>query len=77
MRLLVVGDSHCRDLLKPLKLVDKHSTLMCVSVPSSIEDIAEHYDDKFADILAFDPSIAVVHLGHNDLSYHHVHNPNP
>jgi lysophospholipase L1-like esterase len=48
-----------------------------VLIPRTIDLITLEYRLKLQDIYHFDPDVVIVHLGHNDLVRHPVHNLNP
>ena len=50
---------------------------LTVLVPSSITLITAEYRSKIPTIRNFRPNVIILHLGHNDLVYHPIHNLNP
>jgi lysophospholipase L1-like esterase len=77
MHILIVGDSHCRDISPALKTLNTHNMIFTVSVGSQIPIIALSYRSKIQAITNFRPDIAILHLGHNDISWHATKNPRP
>jgi hypothetical protein len=78
MRLLVVGDSHCRNMYTAIKASHEHIRIMVVFKPTTIDQIADLIlVQKRAAVIHFDPNFAVIHCGHNNIVEHPVHNRNP
>jgi hypothetical protein len=53
-----------------------HSTYS-ITVPHQIGSIITKYRQKLPNILQFNPSLAIVHMGHNDIVKHPYLNPFP
>ena len=78
LRLLLIGDSHCKaDILPYLKKLVPDIQIFCITCGSQAEGIIERYSERFPAIVKFDPSAIIIHFGHNDFSYHHYHNQSP
>jgi lysophospholipase L1-like esterase len=77
MRLLIVGDSHCRDISPALKALNTDNLIFTISVGSHIPSITLNYRSKLQAVTNFRPDLVVIHLGHNDISWHATKNPRP
>ena len=77
MKLLLVGDSHCRELNEIFAELTSSITTYTVFVPRNINTITLKYRTEIQSINAFRPDVIVIHLGHNDLCYHSVCNQQP
>jgi lysophospholipase L1-like esterase len=77
MRALIIGDSHCRDLDVALLYNCPSIQTYTVFAPSNLTAILGRYVQELANINNFQPDILFLHLGHNDLAFHHHLNPNP
>jgi lysophospholipase L1-like esterase len=74
MKLLLVGDSHCRELGPALTKHAPSTTTLTVFLPRNINAITLKYRTKIQTINSFRPDVVVVHLGHNDMVRHPIHN---
>ena len=77
MKLLLLGDSHCRELTDIFAELTSTITVYTVFVPLDITSITLQYRSKINTINAYRPDVILIHLGHNDLVYHPVHNLSP
>ena len=77
MKLLLLGDSHCRELADIFAELTSSITVYTVFVPLDITSITLQYRSKINIINAYSPDVILIHLGHNDLVYHPVHNISP
>ena len=78
LKLLIIGDSHCKsDILSHLKQIVPDILIFCISVGGQIDEITQRYSDRYDAIVDFDPTAIIIHLGHNDLTFHHTHNKDP
>jgi lysophospholipase L1-like esterase len=77
MRVLIIGDSHCREL--DVALIHNRRSIHTYSVyaPRKIPNIVLRYQSELANIIHFAPTALILHLGHNDIAYHHHLNGNP
>ena len=77
MRLLIIGDSHCRELASTFAQLAPEIDIYIVSLGSRMNDIIFKYMQKLPDINLFNPDSVIVHLGHNDIVKHPSKNPIP
>jgi lysophospholipase L1-like esterase len=77
MRILLVGDSHTREMDTALKKYQSPCATYLVTVPSGLANIVNSYRHNLHSIINFDPSLIIIHAGHNDIVYHHYHNTQP
>ena len=77
MRLLIVGDLHCRDISPAIKALNTDNMIFTVFVGSHIPAITLSYRSKIHAITNFRPDLVVIQLGHNDISWHASKNPRP
>jgi hypothetical protein len=78
MRLLIVGDSHCRHMQANMKISHSHIQTLVVFRPQAIEYIAESIlNTRRNGAIEFDPDHVIIHCGHNNIVPHPVHNTNP
>ena len=78
MRLLIVGDSHCRKMKSAIKFHHSHIETMLVFKPRAIEEIADLIlNVKRNAAIYFNPYQAIIHCGHNNIVPHPIHNLNP
>jgi lysophospholipase L1-like esterase len=77
MKLVLLGDSHCRELANVFAELTSSITVYTVFVPLDITTITLHYRSKINIINAYNPDVILIHLGHNDLVYHPIHNVSP
>ena len=77
MRLLIIGDSHCRELESTFTQLSPEIDSYIISVGSRMNDIIFKYTLKLPDINLFNPDTVIVHFGHNDIVKHPSKNPTP
>jgi hypothetical protein len=79
MKLLLLGDSHCREMdeLLTSKFPATEVSLYVVSVGGNTEAIMNKYVSNLHKINAFNPDHIILHSGNNELAYHPTKNPNP
>jgi lysophospholipase L1-like esterase len=79
-RLLLVGDSHTKDM-QPIFIscVPKNHaiTTFPIQLGQVVNDIASKYRDNLQEIYHYDPTVAIIHVGHNSMVFHHYYNQNP
>jgi lysophospholipase L1-like esterase len=78
MRLLVIGDSHTREMDKFIKSCHPHIEIMLVTkARTTIQVITYFMVTKRTGAISFNPDWIVIHCGHNDVVHHHKFNQNP
>jgi hypothetical protein len=79
MKILIVGDSHCRDLDKLVdnKDPDAQIQIYIISVGGNTDAIMFQYRAELPRIITFGPEYIVVHTGNNEMGYHATKNPSP
>jgi lysophospholipase L1-like esterase len=77
MLILIIGDSHCQTLHETFKQVSPDDRVITVSVGSNIAAIISHYNERLATIRHLRPDCVVLHVGHNDMSFHPLKNTLP
>ena len=77
MNLLIVGDSHCRDMDTDIHNYHPNMNIMIVTKSRGIPAITRRYNASIRDITNFMPNIVVIHCGHNDIMRHPKHNRHP
>ena len=78
MNVLLIGDSHMgRGLGQVLNNLSTSISTFTVLIPRTIDLITLEYRSKLQEIYLFNPDVIVVHLGHNDMVRHPIHNLNP
>jgi lysophospholipase L1-like esterase len=78
MRLMIVGDSHTRDMDTHIKTNYPHTDIMMVTKPRSTAEVIAYYmRHRQAEAVIFDPNWIIIHCGHNDVVQHHRFNKNP
>jgi lysophospholipase L1-like esterase len=76
-RLLLIGDSHTREIGLDFKKNLPSCLVFTVSVPQGLDEIIDRYHINLPHILNFNPTLLILHAGHNDINYHHKHNLHP
>ena len=66
-----------RGLGQVLNNLSSSISTLTVLVPRNISLITLEYRSKLQDIFYFQPDVIIIHLGHNDLVRHPVHNLHP
>jgi hypothetical protein len=77
MRVLVVGDSHCREMAGDFAELVPDIPVLIVSKGRDTSLVRGEYFRQLAIVREFGPSHVVLHSGHNDLSYHWRYNVEP
>ena len=77
MRLLVVGDSHCRDMTIALKILAPLDDYYTITKGRQTDEIIPLYRAQMPNVTKFAPTVIVLHVGHNDVAWHPVHNTLP
>jgi hypothetical protein len=79
MKVLILGDSHCRDMdkLANTKATTPPLTIHVISVGGNTDAIMAKYRDDLAKVLTFGPDFIVMHTGNNELAFHTSKNPSP
>jgi lysophospholipase L1-like esterase len=77
MHLLLVGDSHCRNMSKFIQQLNRSVIVYTVMVPDQLDPIINQYRNELQYIVNFDPDTVLLHAGHNDMAKHSYHNPIP
>jgi lysophospholipase L1-like esterase len=60
-----------------LKKHQSPCTTYLITVPSGLDSIIQSYRYNLHSIINFDPTLIIIHAGHNDIVYHHYHNTQP
>ena len=77
MHILFLGDSHCREMDELLTDVRPRYKTLTIMKPRSTPAVLHHYRTSLNEIVNFDPTVCVLHVGHNDMAFHTVLNPHP
>jgi hypothetical protein len=77
MRLVIVSDSHGRGLEAIIHRDYKDWRVMTVWVGAQLEYVRSKYYDQMQEVYEFNPTHAILHVGHNDIMYHPQHNESP
>ena len=77
MKLLLISDSHGRQLDEYIKREVPSMTVRTVMVPGKISEIRGQYREELQELVLFNPEVIVLHMGHNDLVAHWSHNTQP
>ena len=72
-----MGDSHIWDLPKYLRELDSDASCLIISRGRRSDEVIRMYRDDLYEIVCFDPEVCVIHLGHNDMAEHRIHNVRP
>jgi hypothetical protein len=77
LTMLILGDSHCWDM--GTIITDRHENIqaLAISKGTKIHPILLELQQQLNTVQLFDPRITVIHVGHNELAYHHHLNPHP
>jgi lysophospholipase L1-like esterase len=77
MRLLLLGDSHCRDLGNHIKSANSNITVLPICIGRNTDPIIHIYQNSMLQVSQFNPQTCIIHTGHNDLAFHPVLNVLP
>ena len=77
MRLVLITDSHGRGMVDMVSRYRPSWKVIIIRVGRKTSAVSYLYDIELATIGRFQPTSFLVHLGHNDLSYHSVCNQQP
>jgi lysophospholipase L1-like esterase len=77
VKLLLLGDSHCRDMDRMIPTTTPATQMYVVSVGGNTEAIMNKYMASLGAINVFDPDHIVLHSGNNEIGYHWTKNPFP
>jgi hypothetical protein len=77
MRILVIGNSHCRELAPVFKSLSSSDKVFIIYKGGSIEEITSIYNQKLLPAQSFNPEAIVIHAGHNDMTFHPSKNDLP
>jgi hypothetical protein len=75
--LLIIGDSHCRDLNDVIARAYPNIKVYIISVGQQTDSIINCYISELNAVTAFMPDVIVLHTGHNEIAYHRHKNPIP
>jgi lysophospholipase L1-like esterase len=76
-RILILGDSHTREMNIAFKKFLPSCLTFIITVPSGLNAIISKYRSILHHVTIFNPSVVIIHAGHNDIVFHHHHNPHP
>jgi hypothetical protein len=76
-RIMIVGDSNCRDLDKALDDRFPNIKMYVISVGSQTDQVMLEYNRNKSQAILFDPNFIILHTGHNDLAFHKYKNKSP
>ena len=76
-RILVVGDSHCHGL--DVVITDNFPNIQALSIArgKQIQGVQLHLMNHLHIARQFDPTLIIIHVGHNELAHHKLLNPYP
>jgi lysophospholipase L1-like esterase len=77
MRIVLITDSHGQGMGEEMAKVDDTLEVLTVSVGARSSLVWRKVEEDSARIWNFWPEVIVVHLGHNDVVWHPVHNTEP
>lgn len=77
MRALIIGDSYCRDI--DCALLHNMPTIKTYSIvsPRKMNNTIHRNREDLANVTNFGPTVLILHLGHNDIAFHHHLNAIP
>jgi hypothetical protein len=74
---LVIGDSHCRDLDVSIAKAYPNVKSYIISVGQQTDSIMEAYFHELQQVTSFKPDFIILHTGHNEIAYHRTKNTIP
>jgi hypothetical protein len=77
MKILLVTDSHGRDLLGLFRFERKGWNVLAVRVGSTLHAVRHAFMGRISEIQRFQPDCVVFHAGHNDVVFQQKHNRYP
>jgi hypothetical protein len=77
MKLLLVSDSHGYEMQRILPTMMEGMDVFPVILGRGIAPIRGLYRELLQEVYYFDPELILMHMGHNDVTTHRVHNTNP
>jgi lysophospholipase L1-like esterase len=77
MRVLIISDSHGYDMGAAMQAIRKEWIVHSICLGRSSEAVRLCYLSQFQETVEFRPEAVILHIGHNNLWYHHVHNTQP
>ena len=77
IKLLLVGDSHCRGMGNYIRGSNKYITTFSIFDGDKTEQIAELFRAKTEEVRQYHPDVVLLHTGHNDIGWHPVLNVDP
>ena len=77
MRLLLVADSHGHGMASVIHRLDSAWMVMTVRVSGQTQEVRDRYIERLPEVRQFNPEAVILHVGHNNLSYHSYYNPDP
>jgi lysophospholipase L1-like esterase len=77
MRLLIVSDSHGRELSKVFAKDYPDCIVKIMLVGSTTDQVRDNYVRRQREAISFMPDNIILHVGHNDVVYHPYHNTSP
>ena len=73
----MISDSHGRGLGRIMESLDHGLTVMTLRKGRKIPAIRALYREKLRSVRRFSPEVVYIHMGHNDLVPHTLHNTRP
>ena len=77
MQLILIGDSHCRDLARPFQINFPSHRCYNIKVGGQMDAIMDKYRYKITTITNLNPDYIIIHMGHNNIVHHPIHNRSP
>ena len=77
MQFLIIGDSHCKDLVAIVTKLYPGSCTFVHTRSRNNEIIINAYRENHNNVKSVRPDIIIIHMGHNNISYHHRYNTMP
>ena len=75
--ILILADSHGRDLDSALKLINPEVHTFSIIHPRGTLAISARYQSCISSVISFRPAYIILHCGHNDLVFHPHLNTDP
>ena len=77
MNILIISDSHGRQMAEELEAKNDGWNVVTLRVGRKLHVVLRLYRGKLRGIRRFRPDAVIMHLGHNDLVLHPIHNLDP